>query len=151
MNRIRVKSNTRYDIEVNDKGEFISFDLNDPSLPFRFNEAFNKTRKRLEEMQKEIAKIESRQDRTSNKYIFSKNEAEKAKVTKSGYEDMREIMDVFLGTGACQKIFGDDNWYSMFNDLMDALEPEFEKMGVSHKATAQRIEQKYKDNDGTVL
>ena len=52
-------------------------------------------------------------------------------------------MDMFLGEGACQKIFGDKNYPDMFSDLGEQLKPHLEKMGVSVKQLREKTLQKH--------
>ena len=48
-------------------------------------------------------------------------------------KELREIMDSFLGTNACQKIFGDRNYYEMYEDLfVEMSKPQEELGGKSH-------------------
>ena len=54
MSGIRVKNKDLFRIEVNDKGEYIEFDLSDVSLTFKCYEAIEK----LEKIQKEASKKE---------------------------------------------------------------------------------------------
>jgi len=49
------------------------------------------------------------------------------------FKKMRLAMDKFLGEGACQKIYGDRNYYEMFDDLLNEFtKPREELNGKSH-------------------
>ena len=64
---------------------------------------------------------------------------------------MRNALDCFLGDGGCQKIFGDRNYPSMINDLLEALQPHLEKLDLSYESTSERIKEKYGNDDGEVM
>ena len=58
---------------------------------------------------------------------------EYVKLEQEMFKEMRLAMDKVLGENACQKIFGDRNYYEMFNDLIDELsKPREELKGKSH-------------------
>lgn len=152
MEKIRVRSENEYIIEVNDNGDTISFDLTDPTLPFRVNRAFNECKRLVNDLNKKENKIKMQKDKKRNAFLLSANEYELARCYTETYENMREIMDELLGLGACQKIFGDRNWLTMYNDLFEMLEPHFEKMNIKLKAVKEKIIEKYSNtNTGDIL
>jgi len=126
---LRVKNKKLYVIEVNDNGETISFDLNDPSLKIRLLKAYDKIKSISAEYQKEVDEISKREDVQVDE-LTTKNQRDMFDLEYRIYMKMREIMDMFLGKGACQKIFGDLNWPEMWDELFESLMPEFEKMGI---------------------
>lgn len=137
---IRVRSESEYVIEVNDKGETISFDLLDNNLVLRAMEAF----KQIDELFKEYEGREAELDNQEEE-VYLDGEITIPKGFKTGCELMDEVytkaraaMDLFLGEGACQKIFGDKNTPDMFEVLTEELSPHLEKMGIN----AQRIKTK---------
>lgn len=150
MNRIRINRNNIYEIEVNDAGEKIEFDLLDVDLPFKFQRALDGVKKAKAELEAKIAVISKKEDHKGKNDIMSANELAICKARKEAYAAMRVAMDEFLGKGGCQKIFGDTNYLYMFDDLFDELERKGED-GLSHldrmQLTAEgvknRIEQKY--------
>ena len=64
---------------------------------------------------------------------------------------MRKEFDSFLGEGACQKIFGDANYYCMYLQLFDALEPHFKKMEIKLEKGKEILANKYLNNTKDVL
>ena len=79
------------------------------------------------------------------------NEKARLDAHRTAFKEMRVAMDAFLGEGACQKIFGDRNYVEMYDDLMEALEPHFEKMKLNTEGISARIKAKYsKKNDGVL-
>ena len=73
-------------------------------------------------------------------------------IEDSMFKEMRYAMDKFLGEGACQKIFGNRNYYTMFDDLLKELtkkRPElnnkshFDMLELNAKSVNDRIMNKY--------
>jgi len=159
-NSIRVKSATEYIIEVNDQGETITFDTSDTGLTSRLFDMYEKIEALTKDYTARGAEIDARPDEPlktfdvtneetgelDNKAIITKNQYEGAKLIDSFYIEARTVLDMFLGAGACQKIFGDKNYTSMFDDLFSALEPHFKKMGVKAENLKKRAVEKYSPN-----
>lgn len=74
---------------------------------------------------------------------FTKLHAFLVRMTEDFYKDARRAADTFLGQGACQKIFGNQNYPDMFIDLLKQLTPHFEKMGLATDALKAEIAAKY--------
>lgn len=135
-----------YRLEVNDKGEYIEFDLTDITLPVKILEA-----------SKELSRIHKMHDKEKEKIIQeNKGNVNKMNNLLIEYElkickKMRDIFDGFLGEGACQKIFGDKNNYGMFENLMDALEPHFEKMEIKMEKAKKKLIDKYIPKNSDVM
>lgn len=133
-----------YILEVNDKGDAIEFDLTDIGLAEKFMNASEK-----------VLEIEKRkQEKILNASEEFKNDRKKLikeviKINKEEAIEMRKTFDSFLGDGACQKIFGDKNNYAQFDELLNALEPHFNKMEIKLNKAKKRLMNKYlpKDND----
>jgi len=147
-NKIRVRSATEYVIEVNDRGETISFDTSDSGLALRMIEAFEKLDQLYVKCKKAAEEIDQTPDEPFEKLLdgeFSLTKNTKAGLTliEDFYKDARAAMDVFLGEGACQKIFGNKNYMDMFNDLAEQLEPHFKKMGLDTKTFKEKALQKH--------
>lgn len=69
-------------------------------------------------------------------------------------------MDTFLGQEACQKIFGDRNYYEMFDDLIQELtrprkelggKSHLDKLKISSNNIRNRIMNKYSKNKGKTI
>lgn len=152
MEKIRIKSKNEYVIEVNDTGDTISFDLTDPELMLKFDRAFNKVKeieKVYHQKEKEISEREIQDEIVEG--ILTNTEREIQEFAVKCFKDMRNAFDEFLGKNGCQKIFGDKNYVSMYDDLIEALEPHFEKMGLNAKKLKKEVIDKYKDKDEEVL
>lgn len=149
MEKLNLKKENTYEIEVGDKGETIVFHMDDLELPFKWNDAFLECQKMTENLKRQIKVIEKKENKPYG--LLTTQDEEVRKLYKKTFSQMRTIMDGILGKGGCQKIFGDNNYLSMFNDLFDALQPHFEKMGLSMGASVEAIEKKYGNADGSVL
>lgn len=135
--------NDYYRLEINDKGDFIEFDLTDIGLAERVMKASEEIDKLHKEYtEKEIKVNEEIKDETERAKQFIKLECEKDK-------ELRKQFDSFLGEGACQKIFGNKKNYGQYMMLMEALEPHFAKMQIQMKKAKNKLAQKYlpKKND----
>ena len=146
MEKLGYKKENVYRLEVNDKGEYIEFDLLDIDLPDKIMNAYNnlkKEKKNVEIQEKIIYK------KYGNSHI--KKWEEIHKLEKSYFLNARKIFDSFLGEGACQKIFGDSNYVGMFDDLLDALQPHLEKMRINVEEIKKRLVEKYSPNKKNVI
>lgn len=151
-NKLRVERKDVYEIEVNDKGETIVFYMGDVTLPLRMNKAYEEIDKIQKWMKAQIVVINKKKDYTEKGSAMSHNNKEIMKVYEKGFADMRKAMDVFLGDGGCQKVFGDSDYLEMYDDLWEELTRKQEdglshldKMQLSTKAITQRIESKYQE------
>jgi hypothetical protein len=134
-----------YRLQINDTDDYIEFDLTDISLPERVMNAADNIAKLDTEYQKEKEDISN----------TCKNEEEKVRklirLEKEKSLAMRKEFDSFLGDGSCQKIFGDANYYGMYLQLFDALEPHFKKMQIKLKKGKEKLAKKYLNNDGDTI
>ena len=151
MEKIRIRNKNEYVIEVNDNGDTISFNIDDPELPLKFDTAFQKVNNISSKMKAERVVIEKKQDEQT-KGLLTKNERALYEMTNKYMKEMRKVMDGFLGEGACEKIFGDANFPGMYEELLDQLQPHFAKMRLNAESYRKAIEKKYgQDEDEFVL
>lgn len=129
---------------------YIEFDQEDIELPLKYNKCEFLIRKAQEDLKWDFMIIEKHQD-VKGKMLLSKNEEDKIKAMQKYYKTMEEAMDLFLGKGGVQKIFGDARYLSMFDDLNKALEPILPKLKVNMDDIIKRIKDKYKEQDKDVL
>lgn len=148
-NSIRIKKDI-YEIEVNDNGDKIYFDLKDISIGNKYLEAIQKVNEEKKKYNKELQNI------------FQKYNLKMDKIKKINFDDgigrdiyqlemnffykAREIIDGVLGKNACQKIFGDSNYPEMFDELAKALEPHFKRMQFDIKSRQKELLKKYNNN-----
>ena len=134
-----------YRLQINDTEDYIEFDLTDISLPERVMNAADN-----------IAKMDNDYQREKQE-IINNNQNEEQRVRKLINLEkekslaMRKEFDSFLGDGACQKIFGDANYYGMYLQLFEALEPHFKKMEIKLKKGKEKLAKKYLNNDSDVI
>lgn len=151
MNKLRVEKKNVYEIEVNDNGDTISFNIEDPSLPLRMEKAYEDIKKIADHCKKELLLIEKKPDKKNKGSLMSCNERENLRAYQKMFTDMRNAMDGFLGEGACQKIFGKEDYLTMYDELFEALQPHFDKIGLNTQSFKKSIEAKYRDLDEDVL
>lgn len=151
MEQLRIKKKDLYEIEVNDEGETIVFDLTDIGLPLKLAKAFDdieELRKQYKIKELAISKKPYSKKKTG---VFSEKDMEHLKLMQATFDKMRQAMDGFLGEGSCQKIFGDSNYFEMYEELFEALAPHIEKMGMRMDDIKQRIAAKYAKKSENVL
>lgn len=150
--KIRVKSETLYSIEVNDKGECIYIDTADIGLQAKLVECFDEVEKEtvsFDKKEKEIIQ-KIKQEEKQEGELYTENERKYIKMQQDFYQKCRNALDKFLGEGACQKIFGDANYPKMFIDLFEQLEPHFKKMGINKKRMQENLYNKYLKKGNTL-
>lgn len=151
MEQLRIQKRDLYEIEVNDEGETITFDLTDIGLPLKLAKAYDdieEIRKQYKIKELAISKKTYPKKKTG---VYSERDSELLNLLQSTFSEMRQAMDGFLGEGACQKIFGDSNYMEMFDELFEELAPHIEKMGMRMDDIKQRIAAKYAKKSENVL
>ena len=126
-----------------DAGDTIEFNIEDPTLALRAEKAKQDVMKIADRCKLEISVIEKQTDSKAKGNILTKKQREQMEAYDKMYRDMRKAMDTFLGQGACQKIFGDTNYLTMYDELFEALQPHFEKMGLNAESLKDSIVRKY--------
>lgn len=150
MEKLRIDTKKGlYEIEVNDNGDTIIFDTEDIELPFKFNDAFIMTEQISKELKRKELLIKKKEAK-ENGFLTNIDE-EYRKLMNNAYAQMREAMDKFLGEGGMQKIFGDRNYPSMYEDLLQALEPHMKALGIASAKSVERIKEKYGETDEDVM
>lgn len=145
-NFIRIKKDL-YEIEVNDNGDKISFDLKDISLGNKYLKAMdrvNAEQKRYNNERKNIFKKYNLNPEDIKEISISKGIGKELyQLEMNFYYAARNILDEVLGENACQKIFGDSNYPEMFTELAEALKPHFKKMQINVKSRQKELLDKY--------
>lgn len=144
-NKIRIQNKNQYVIEVNDNGDTISFNVDDPALPLKFDNAMMRLNNVQQKLKAEEQIIRKKEDKKTNG-ILSQNTRKILEAEVKACNDLRSIFDEFLGEGACEKIFGNANYLGMFQDLMEQLEPHFAIMKLDAEHYKKAVEEKYKDD-----
>ena len=141
------------DTEGNDTGEHLEFDLEDIEMPLKLNESEMKHRKNYEYLRNQFVIIDKKEDK-KGKFMLSSREEEKVKALQEFYKREMEAMDLFLGEGATKKLLnGRKPYYSMYDDIMDIIEPIMPKLEVNADNIINKIKNKYseKTNEKNVL
>lgn len=141
MDKVIYKKEGIKQIQVNEEGDYIEIDLMDIELPFKAE----RTRKELIRQRnifKNRCKALEKQYK-DNQDLLRINEY-KAEVDFCN--KCREVLDGFLGEGACKKIFGDTNRYGMFDDYFEQLAETLGNLEVDIKAIKENLIKKYKEN-----
>lgn len=147
MEKLEIKRNREdfYRLQINDTNDYIEFDLTDISLPERVMNAADNIAKMDSDYQREKQEIiNNNQDDGQRIRKLINLEKEKSLA-------MRKEFDSFLGEGSCQKIFGNANYYGMYLQLFEALEPHFKKMEIKLKKGKEKLAKKYLNNDSDVI
>ena len=141
------------DTKGNDTGEHLEFDLEDIEMPLKLNESEMKHRKNYEYLRNQFVIIDKKEDK-KGKFMLSWREEEKVKALQEFYKREMEAMDLFLGEGATKKLLnGRKPYYSMYDDIMDIIEPIMPKLEVNADNIINKIKNKYseKTNEKNVL
>lgn len=154
VSSISVKRKDIYTIKINDEngnytGQNLEFNLGDIDLTLKLNSAIEEIDRIKNNIKMQEVIIKKRQDEPG-KYL-SKNEKDLHILYSNGFKDMRKAMDNFLGKDGCQKVFGDINYIEMFDDLIEMLNPEFNKMGLNMESMKKRIKNKYSNKKENVI
>lgn len=147
MEKLEIKRNREdfYRLQINDTNDYIEFDLTDISLPERvMNAADNIAKMDIDYQREKQEIINNNQDEEQRVRKLINLEKEKSLA-------MRKEFDSFLGEGSCQKIFGNANYYGMYLQLFEALEPHFKKMEIKLKKGKEKLAKKYLNNDSDVI
>lgn len=146
MEKLRLDNEDTYKLEVNDKGEYIEFDLTDIGLPERIMNASDKIKKIDSQYKEQLLELTKKykDDQVKMTHEFILLEKEKC-------IELRREFDSFLGTGACQKIFGDKNNYGMFENLLFALEEHYPKMQIKIEKAKEKLVNKYMPKNEEVM
>ena len=140
-------------IAKDEKGEEVclEFDLADIELPLRYNRCINEVNNAKRNLKNQFKIIDKKQDH-KGKQMLSANEEAKAKALQQFYKDMENAMDLFLGQGGTRKYLnGRKPYWTMFEDLSEAIEPYMDKMQLTVKDMENRIKSKYKVEESDVL
>ena len=131
------------DIDGNDTGEHLEFDIEDINLALRLNECDEKHRKNLEFLRNQFIIIDKKEDKKGKK-ILSWKEEEKLKVLQEFYKREMEALDLFLGENGTEKLLNGRNpYYSMYEDINDILKPILPKLKLRADDIAKKIKDKY--------
>jgi hypothetical protein len=129
---------------------YLEFDMEDIELPLKYQKCEFLVRKAQQDLKFDYLIIDKHQD-IKGKFLLSKNQEDKIKATQKFYKTMEEAMDMFIGQGGVQKIFGNRRYLRMFDDLGDMLEPILPLLKNNVDNIDKEIKEKYKTTDKETL
>ena len=142
------------DSEGNDTGKYISFDLEDITLPLRLSDCEELHKKNIVNLRDKFIIIEKKEDKKGKK-ILSWKEEEKLKALEEYYRQEMKALDMFIGEGKTQMLLdlmGRNPYYSMYDDISEMLNPILPKLKMNADSIKKQIIQKYSsNNDSEVL
>lgn len=142
------------DSEGNDTGKYISFDLEDITLPLRLSDCEELHKKNIVNLRDKFVIIEKKEDKKGKK-ILSWKEEEKLKALEEYYRQEMKALDMFIGKGKTQMLLdlmGRNPYYSMYDDISEMLNPILPKLQMNADSIKKQIIQKYSsNNDSEVL
>lgn len=142
------------DSEGNDTGKYISFDLEDITLPLKLNDSEDMHHKNIINLRDRFIIIDKKED-AKGKKILSRKEEEKFKALNEYYKNEIKALDLFIGEGKTQMLLdlmGRNPYYSMYEDISEMLNPILPKLKMNADSIKKQIINKYgKNNDSEVL
>lgn len=138
---------------LDNKGNEIywSFDVTDIELPLKYARIIEDHDKNIKWIQAQIIALEKKED-VKGKGLLSKNEEEKIKLIKKFCEKETKVIDSFIGDGGVAKFLNGRNpYYSMFNDIDEALQQVLPMLEKKIGDINARIKAKYKDKEDNIL
>lgn len=129
---------------------FIEFDLEDINLIDNYSRAIELSEKAGKTLQSELAIINKKEDVKINDYL-TRNQKAKMDALKKYYNSIEDAMNLFLGEGGFDKIFGKSRYLTMLDDLADMLGPIMPLLKVNIDKIQQNIISKYKIHSENVL
>lgn len=137
------------DINGNDTGCFLTFDIEDIELPLRVSECEEMHKKNMKYLKEQFLIIDKKEDHKGKK-ILSWKEEEKVKVLKKVYEDEMKALDLFIGEGKTQMLLdlmGRKPYLSMYDDIGKMLEPITPLIKANVESIKEKIISKYSNSD----
>lgn len=138
-----------HDEDDKDTGEFLTFDLEDVSTALNWQECVEAHKRNVAYIKNQQVIISKKQDHKGKKPLSS-NEEEFAKSVREFYEREIKALDMFIGEGKTEtilKVMGRKPYLSMFQDIMEMIEPIFPVIEKAYKDFKVEIEKKYKVED----
>ena len=103
--------------KLDDNGNevYIEFDLENIETPQNYSKCVYLIQKATNILRDEFNVIDKKQD-AKGRGFMSRNEENKIVALKKYYKSVEEAMDLFLGTGGTERIFGKARYLTMFDD-----------------------------------
>lgn len=140
------------DIDGNETGNYIEFDMEDIELPIKINESKINHQKNVQWIKNELQIISKKQDSKDKNSLLSKNQEAQIKALKEFYIKEEEALDLFLGENGTKKLLNGRNpYYGMYEDIDSYLGPIMKELKKSANDITTKIKSKYKLEDDEVI
>lgn len=162
MDYIRLKKDNVYRLGIKDRygnskldkdgnEVCLEFDLEDIETPMKYNQCVIKIKKAKENLNNQYIIINKKQDVKSKNGFMSKNEEAKYNAIKQFYKELEEAIDLFIGEGGTNKVFGSRRYITMWDDFNEMIEPFLPKIKINLDEIEKKIKTKYSIEDNEVL
>lgn len=149
MEKIGLKNENILKLEiVNEIGEstgnYLEFDLEDITLPFKYQEIIERLKKSRQNLKNQFTIIEKKQDHKGKK-LMSSNEEEKLKALNNFYNEQVEIYNIFLGENGVQKLLnGRKLRWTTLTEIDELIEKQIApQLNVTMDDITKKIKSKY--------
>ena len=149
MEKIGLKNENILKLEiVNEIGEstgnYLEFDLEDITLPFKYQEIIERLKKSRQNLKNQLTIIEKKQDHKGKK-LMSSNEEEKLKALNNFYNEQVEIYNIFLGENGVQKLLnGRKLRWTTLTEIDELIEKQIApQLNVTMDDITKKIKSKY--------
>lgn len=149
MEKINVSSSENIKIEINNTGFCIELNPLDLDFPLKIDETSRAMERDLEKLRAEIDLIDKKTDKMDGS--FSQNTKAKLIKIRDFNKKQGQLVDELFGEGTTKAAFGDKNYFGMFYDFFDSLNPIIKKIYGNPNDIFERVKNKYKKNDSDVL
>lgn len=149
MEKIGLKNENILKLEiVNEIGEstgnYLEFDLEDITLPFKYQEIIERLKKSRQNLKNQFSIIEKKQDHKGKK-LMSSNEEEKLKALNNFYKEQVEIYNIFLGENGVQKLLnGRKLRWTTLSEIDELIEKQIApQLDLTMADITKKIKSKY--------
>lgn len=149
MEKIGLKNENILKLEiVNEIGEstgnYLEFDLEDITLPFKYQEIIERLKKSRQNLKNQFTIIEKKQDHKGNE-LMSSNEEEKLKALNNFYKEQVEIYNIFLGENGVQKLLnGRKLRWTTLSEIDELIEKQIApQLDLTMADITKKIKSKY--------
>ena len=132
------------DIEGNDTGEHLEFDLTDIELPLLYQELLEKDKKHKAWLRNQLLIIEKRQD-VKGKKLLSKNEEDGLRALNEFFNKEKELYNLFLGERGVEKLLnGRKLGWNSLEEIDEIIEKQIlPHLDLSMTRITDKVKEKY--------
>lgn len=132
------------DIEGNDTGEHLEFDLTDIELPLLYQELLEKDKKHKAWLRNQLLIIEKRQD-VKGKKLLSKNEEDGLRALNDFFNKEKDLYNMFLGERGVEKLLnGRKLGWNSLEEIDEIIEKQIlPHLDLSMTRITDKVKEKY--------